>query len=71
MSDRERLIRYVRRYFERHNHEKFPTVREAAKALRMKHSDIEMEAETLPLMLTSWNTTIPEPLSNWFVEVCE
>ena len=71
MRAHDRLLRYVRRYFARHRSEKFPTVREAARALRLPQAAIEELAGELPLMLTLYNTVPEPPLGDHFVEICE
>lgn len=72
MTDRDRLIRYVRRAFERKKRERFPTVRQCSRALKLPMSKIEELAdEGTPLMLTSYHVK-PEPtLAEHFVEICE
>jgi hypothetical protein len=66
-----RLLRYVRRYFVKHRSERFPTVREVARALRLPQVAIEELAGEEPLMLTLYNTD-PEPsLGDHFVEILE
>ncbi len=71
MTQHDRLLRYTRRFFARHRSEKFPTVREAARALRLPQGTIEELAGEPPLMLTLYNT-YPEPsLGDHFVEICE
>lgn len=67
----ENLVGYVRRYFARHQFERYPTVREAARAFRQPQAAIEELAGEVPLMLTAYNSD-PEPLlGDHFVEICE
>lgn len=70
-TDEWRIERYVRRYFCRHDESEWPTVRQVSRALRIRMSDIEEIGDALPLMLTSYFTTIPEPLGSHFIEICE
>ena len=72
MNDRERLIRYVERKFQKARKEKFPTVRECARGLKLSIAEVEELAdEGPPLMLTSYLTKPPTPIADHFVEVCE
>jgi len=73
----QRIERYVRRYFEKHNaidYYPFPTVKQVARGLKVSMQACVNEIEAcgeLPLMLTSYFTYVPEPMSAHFVEICE
>ena len=60
MNDRDRLIRYVRRSFEKARKERFPTVRQCARGLKLPIGEVEELAdEGWPLMLTSYHAATP------------
>lgn len=71
MYDHERIRRYAERYFARHDSTAFPTVREVARALRLRQYKVELECDGDPdcrLMLTGYG---PEDgkVGDLFVEV--
>lgn len=71
MRNHDRIRRYVVRWHMRNPHpwQDGPTVRDAAKALKLTNEDVENECAELPLMLTShFHDT---PIGNWFIEICE
>jgi hypothetical protein len=75
---RDRIIKYVRKYFKKHNVENdvkscypYPTVKQVAVALKVKQSVIAEHCEELPLMLTSWFVKPEDPLGEHYIEVCE
>lgn len=47
-SDHDRLFRYVQRVFFRSGRTKFPTVRDAARALRWRYSEVTAAVEGDP-----------------------
>ena len=67
-----RVWRYSERYFQRSGRTEFPTVRQVARALKVKQTDVEQAIEDdRLLMLTSYNV-IPRPtLGEHFVETFE
>jgi hypothetical protein len=70
MSERDRLIRYVRKAFKRSKSERWPTVRECARGLKLSIDAVELLAdEGSPLMLTSYN--MRQKIGDYFVELCE
>lgn len=71
MTDRDRLIRYVEKFFVCSGRTAFPTVRRCSQALKLKIAAIEeLTDEGWPLMLTSYHTNTPTPIADHFVEVC-
>jgi hypothetical protein len=70
-----RLHRYVTRYHKRivWAFAPWPTVRECARALRLKQGDVEELADDYPwlFMLTSLNTTPPATLGDHYVELAQ
>ena len=66
-----RLRRYVDRRFEQSGDTTFPTVREAARSLRMSQAEIRDLAQEWPFMLTSYYTASETPLGDHFIEICE
>lgn len=71
MLDHERLALYVERYFRRRSATQWPTVREAAKALRWSVERVESAVEGDPdglLALTYYNVAWSVPLGDKFVE---
>jgi hypothetical protein len=70
VNDRERLIRYVRGVFKRSKSERWPTVRDCARGLKLSIDAVEQLAdEGRPLMLTSYG--IHQRIADHFVEICE
>lgn len=68
--NRERVLAYVRRHFQRTD--EWPTVRLVCRALTLNQPEVEAACEEgLPLMLTAFHSSPPEPLGSHFVEVCE
>lgn len=70
-NDHEHLTRYVERYFVRRSNTKWPTVREAAKALGWTQDRVESAAEGDPngsLCLTYYNVAWSVPVGDKFVE---
>jgi len=71
----ERIHRYVKRYFEKNNgkaYYPYPTVKQVARGLKISIHNCVEEIEAcgeLPLMLTSYYTCVPEPMSAHFVEI--
>jgi hypothetical protein len=64
------LARYAERYFHRSGHTEFPTVRQCARALRMRQAEIEELANGDDrLMLTGYLSLPLDPLGDLFVEV--
>lgn len=56
----DRIVRYGERYWHRARHERWPTVREVARALRMKQSDVldcagDQCRDRSSVMLTGYN----------------
>lgn len=70
-SDLQRLETYAEGFFQKSGKTKWPTVREAARALRMTQAEVEQLCQELPLMLTSYYTVPATPLAEHFVEVCK
>jgi hypothetical protein len=69
MTDRERVERYVRRYFELTMD--WPTVRQVARALGLRQQVVVDEAVDVPLMVTAYYTDPPEKFGDHYVEICE
>lgn len=70
--DHYELARYAERFFRRHEKTAWPTVRQAARALRWSYERVRDAAEGDPeskLMLTAYNTQPEQPLAAHFVEV--
>lgn len=67
----DRLVRYAERVFAQSGSTKWPLVRQAARALRVRQSKIQeiVEGSGRRLMLTSYFTVRPEPLGEHYVEV--
>jgi hypothetical protein len=71
-TDAQRLGAYVAGFFGRHRREKWPTVRQAARALRWTQVRVEEVVEGSSdgrLMLSMYSTR--DPLGDWFVEHLE
>lgn len=71
MTDRDRIIRFARRFHARSGGTEFPTVRRVSSALSLKQSIITDECFVEPLMLTAYFTLPEPPLGEHFVEICE
>jgi hypothetical protein len=69
MTDRERVERYVRRYFDLTMD--WPTVRQVARGLKLRQQVVVDEATDVPLMVTAHYTDPPQKLGEHFVEICE
>lgn len=68
----ERIEAYAERFFQRSGRTEFPEVRRVAKRFRVPQAAVEQAVEDHDnLMLTSWNTEVPEPLGFHFVEVVD
>lgn len=70
-DDFEKLHAYVERVFKRSGNTGWPTVRECARALRLRQVEIEELVEGQPdtiLMLSSYLMEPPPPLGDYFVE---
>lgn len=68
----DRIEAYAERYFQRSGRTEWPEVRRVAKRFNRPQAVIEQAAEDHDnLMLTSWNTEVPEPLGSAFVEVVD
>jgi hypothetical protein len=73
-TDVERLSMYVAGFFGRHRREKWPTVRQAARALGWRQQRVEEVCEedsSGRLFLSSYFCTPPDPLGDHFVEHIE
>jgi len=71
-NDHDRLAAYAERYFQRHERTEWPTVRMAAKALRMTNDDVESAVDGDPdchMQLTGYQVGFDFPLGEQFVEV--
>lgn len=71
-TDAQRLGAYVAGFFGRHRREKWPTVRQAARALRWTQVHVEEVVEgdgDGRLLLSMYD--IRDPLGDWFVEHLE
>ena len=69
--DPQRVERYAERYFQRSGRTEFPTVRQVARALRLRQREVEMAVEDHPtsnLFLTMYNVEGGTPLGEQFVE---
>ena len=69
--DHERLSAYIERYFTQHDRTQWPTVREAAKALRWTQERVESAIDGDPdglLALTYYNVAWDVPIGDKFVE---
>lgn len=65
----ERIERYAERYFQHSNCERFPTVREVARALGMRQAKVVEEIEASDsVFLTSWYVSPADPIGSHFVE---
>jgi len=57
-NDHDRVAVYAERFFQRHNRERFPTVRRVAKSLKLRHCDVILACSGDPqerLILTGYN----------------
>lgn len=70
-SDLQRLENYAEGYFQKSGKTSWPTVRQAARALRVTQAEVEQLCQELPLMLTSYFTVPAPSLGEHFVEVCK
>lgn len=68
MRTADRIARYACRYWARAKMEKWPTVREVCKALRLRIVDIEECDGDGTYMLTAYNVQGGMPMSEHFVE---
>lgn len=70
-----RIWVYAEGYFQRSGKTEFPTVRMVAKSLRIRQVEVEEAINDDPygvLMLTHYNTEVPAPIGDWYVEtLCE
>ncbi len=65
-ANMERLVQYAERRFAK-GHD-WPTVREAARALKMKQADIiQLAEDSSELCLDSYNVYPPQPMAEHFV----
>lgn len=71
MTLEAKLRRYVERRFKESGNTEWPTVREAARALRVRQAEVEQAAQEHPFMLTSYFVSPPDPIANHFIEICE
>lgn len=69
--DPQRVERYVEGYFQRSGRTDWPTVRQVARAVKLRQREVEMAVEDHPagnLMLTMYNVEGGTPLGEQFVE---
>lgn len=70
-TDHDRLARYAERFFQRHHKEKFPEVRQCARALGWTHQRVMDAVEGDPedrMYTTSFYATEDPPIGDHFVE---
>lgn len=70
-TDYERIWNYAENFFQREQREEFPTVRECARSLKLKHSEIHRLIEEdsdmcICYYMCDWNRV---PLGDFFIEV--
>jgi hypothetical protein len=74
MNNGDRIIRYVERMFQRSGCTEFPTVRQIARALRLRQSEVWEWADgsygndNQHLMVSYYNVEWEAPIGDWFVE---
>lgn len=69
--DPQRVERYAERYFQRSGQHDWPTVRQAARSLKLRQSEIEQAVDDNEnLDLTYWYVQGIDrvPIGDWFVE---
>lgn len=70
MWDRDRVIRYAERYFQRSGRTEWPDVRKVAKALRMRQSQVsEIVEQDDDMCLSYYNVEWEVPLGDYYVDV--
>jgi hypothetical protein len=71
LTDPQKLSRYVEQVFAESGKTRWPTVRQAARAMRWTQTRVEATCDGDPdeeLFLSSYYTAVPEPLGEHFVE---
>lgn len=67
MTTAEKIAGYAFRFWKRSGMTDWPTVRQTARALRLRQEDIDEHSGDGAFYLTSYYTAPPEPLANHYV----